>query len=68
MSDELDALEATFQDLAVNPAEMDVDGQRVKEQPLKDIGDAIDRVAANEGVKKKARGVRFTKIIPPGSV
>jgi hypothetical protein len=68
MSDELDALEATFQDLAVNPKSMTVDGQTVTEQSLGEVGDAIDRVAADEGVRKKARGLRFSKIIPPSSV
>ncbi len=49
------------------PAEVSVDGQTVKQQPLGDQIEA-DRYLASKNAAKKGLGVRMTKVVPPGAV
>ena len=63
MSEEL---EDVIREAAKQPAEVSVDGQSVKQQPLADQIEA-DRYLASKNAAKKGIGVRMTKVIPPGA-
>ena len=52
---------------AQQPAEVTVDGQTVKQQPLGDQIEA-DRYLASQDAAKKGLGVRMTKVVPPGAI
>ena len=52
---------------AQQPAEVAVDGQTVKQQPLPDQIEA-DRYLASKEAAKQGLGVRMTKVVPPGAV
>ncbi len=51
---------------AQQPAEVTVDGQRVKQPKLTDQIEA-DRYLASKDAAKQRLGVRMTKVIPPGA-
>jgi len=63
MSEDLDN---TIRENAESPAEASVDGQSVKQHPLRDQIEA-DRHLASKKAAKKGLGVRLTKVIPPGA-
>ncbi len=56
-----------IREAAQQPAEVSVDGQTVKQQPLPDQIEA-DRYLASKEAAKKGLGVRMTKVVPPGAV
>ena len=56
-----------IQKAAQQPAEVSVDGQMVKQQPLPDQIEA-DRYLASKDAAKQGLGVRMTKVVPPGAV
>ena len=60
-------IEDAIREAAQQPAEVSVDGQTVKQQPLRDQIEA-DRYLASKSAAKKGLGVRKTKVIPPGAV
>jgi len=62
-----DELENAIREAAQQPAEVSVDGQTVKQQPLPDQIEA-DRYLASKDAAKKGLGVRMTKVVPPGAV
>ena len=62
-----DDLSNTIRDNASAPAEANVDGQSVKQQPLPDQIEG-DRYLASKSAVKKKLGIRMTKIVPPGAV
>jgi hypothetical protein len=53
---------------AQGPASASVDGQSVSQHSLQDQIDADKYLASKEASKRPRRGLRFTKIIPPGTV
>ncbi len=53
--------------VAVNPAEMETDGLKVKEQTIPDLIAAAKFLGAQGGSATPARGLRFTKLVPPGA-
>jgi len=60
-------IEDAIRETAQQPAEVSVDGQTVKQQPLPDQIEA-DRYLASKEAAKKGLGVRMTKVVPPGAV
>jgi len=60
-------IEDAIREAAQRPAEVSVDGQTVKQQPLPDQIEA-DRYLASKEAAKQGLGVRMTKIVPPGAV
>jgi len=53
---------------AASPLEVESDGQKVKQQSLKDLLDARDRIDSGTAASASPRrGIRFTKLIPPGT-
>ena len=54
---------------AQGPTEASVDGQTVRQQPLKDQIAADRYLAGKEAAKKPGLGgLKFCKLVPPGSV
>lgn len=43
------------------------DGQSAEAHPLGDVVDAVKELDQREAIERKSRGLRFTKISPPGS-
>ncbi len=60
-------IENAIREAAQQPAEVSVDGQTVKQQPLRDQIEA-DRYLASKEAARKGLGVRMTKVVPPGAV
>ena len=60
-------IEDAIREAAQQPAEVSVDGQTVKQQPLPDQIEA-DRYLASKEAAKKGLGVRMKKVVPPGAV
>ena len=56
-----------IREAAQQPAEVSVDGQTLKQQPLPDQIEA-DRYLSSKDAAKKGLGVRMTKAVPPGAV
>lgn len=54
-------------DLAAAPASAEVDGAKVKERPLPELIAADVHLQAKAGAARKTRGLRFTRLIPPGA-
>jgi len=64
MSDLTDTIES----VASNPAEaQNAAGERVKAHDLTDLIKADQYLKQSEGVERKSRGLRFTKLVPPGA-
>lgn len=61
-----DKLDETIRENATGPAEASVDGQTVRQQPLRDQI-AADRYLASKQAAKKGLGVKMTKVSPPGA-
>lgn len=62
-----DEIANAIREAAQQPAEVSVDGQTVKQQPLRDQIEA-DRYLASKEAAKRGLGVRMTKVVPPGAV
>ena len=61
-------LSETIKQTAQGPSLVEIDGNRaVAQDPIKQI-EADRHLAANQGVAKRHRGLRFTKLAAPGSV
>ena len=65
MADE--PLDDTIRENAKGPAEAHGDAGGVKQHSLRDQIEADRFLASKQAVKSKSRGVRFTKIRPPGA-
>ena len=68
MPDPAPNLNQTIRDNAAQPAKASVDGQSVEQHPLKDQIEADRYLASKEAARKPGLGIKFTKIVPPGSV
>ena len=55
-------------DAASQPAKASVDGQSVEQHPLKDQIEADRYLASKAAARKPGLGIKFAKIVPPGSV
>lgn len=62
-----DELEQAIRDNAQQPAEAEVDGVRVKQQPLKDQIAADRYLAGKEAAKDPRKTLRLFKLVPPGT-
>ncbi|MCL4743587.1 MAG: hypothetical protein KJZ54_15440 [Phycisphaerales bacterium] len=60
-------LEQAIKDNAAGPARAAVDGQSVEQHSLRDQIDADRYLASKEAVRRKDRGLRLTRLIPPGT-
>ena len=60
-------LDDAIRENAQGPAEAHGDSGGVKQHSLKDQIEADRFLASKQAVKSKARGVRFTKLSPPGA-
>jgi hypothetical protein len=61
-------LEQAIRDNAAQPAKASVDGQSVELHPLKDQIEADRYLASKDAARKPGLGVKFAKLVPPGSV
>jgi hypothetical protein len=68
MPDPAPNLDQTIRDNAAQPAKASVDGQSVEQHPLKDQIEADRYLASKEAARKPGLGIKFAKIVPPGSV
>ena len=60
-------LDGTIRENAQGPAEARGDSGSVKQHSLKEQIEADRYLASKQAVKSKQRGIRFTKISPPGA-
>ncbi|RMF84922.1 MAG: hypothetical protein D6744_02240 [Planctomycetota bacterium] len=60
-------LESAITTNAQQPAEVEVDGQKVKQHRLKDQIEADRYLASKNAAKQKRLGLRLNKISPPGT-
>ena len=61
-------LDNVIKQIAEGPESAEVDGVRVKQQPLPDIIDADKYLAAKNARANPARAFTRVKIVPPGAV
>ena len=61
-------LEQAIRDNALQPAKASVDGQSVEQHPLKDQIEADRYLASKAAARKPGLGIKFAKIVPPGSI
>lgn len=66
MSDDVD-LEAVLKDAAAAPQSTNIDGTTQASHSLADLAEIADRQAAQTAARKNHRGIRFTKLVPPGT-
>ena len=59
-------IEQAIHDNATGPVEASVDGQSVKQHPLRDQIEADRHLSSKDAAKRKL-GIRMTKVIPPGA-
>ena len=59
--------ETTIEDAAEAPKKMKTGMGEVEEHPLPDLIAAHQYVQAQTAKTKPARGIRFTKLVPPGT-
>lgn len=57
-----------LRDAASQPAKASVDGQSVEQHSLKDQIEADRYLASKDAARKPGFGVKFAKLVPPGSV
>ncbi len=60
-------LQDTIQENAAGPAKVSGDAGSVEQHSLADQIAADRYLAAKDAAKKKRRGLRFNKIVPPGT-
>ena len=61
-------LEQAIRDNAAGPAKAAGDSGSVEQHPLKDQIEADRYLASKNAARKPGLGIRFAKIVPPGSV
>jgi hypothetical protein len=61
-------LDQAIRDNAAQPAKASIDGQTVEQHPLQDQIEADRYLASKDAAKKPGLGIKFAKIVPPGSV
>lgn len=66
MPDADDILDDIVED-AAKPAKASFDGNSVEQHKLADRLAILDRVAAQNAASSPRRGIRLTKLIPPGA-
>lgn len=61
-------LESTIETAAGSPAEVSAFGQTVKQQSIPDLIAADRYLQAKNARRKKTSGLRFVRLVPPGTV
>ena len=61
-------LDNTIKQAAAAPASVNIDGNGATAVDLSKVIEAERHIAANQGVSKSHRGLRFTKLAAPGSM
>lgn len=64
MPDELDDI---IRQNAAAPVKVQTDAGKVEQHPLPDLIEADKHLAAKEAAKSKTAGLKFSKLIPPGT-
>ena len=67
MAGDDDDLEQTIRENAKAPAKATGDSGSVEQHPLRDQIEADRYLASKKAAKSKKLGVRFTKVVPPGT-
>lgn len=67
MADETGSLDDAIRENAQGPAEAHGDSGGVKQHSLKDQIEVDRYLASKEAAKSKSRGLRFSKMAPPGA-
>lgn len=62
-----DDLSSDIQDAAQGPKQVTSDGLTVQAHPLLDLVKADQYLKAQDAAAKKHRGLRFTRLLPPGA-
>jgi hypothetical protein len=62
-----DDLEDTIRQNAEGPAKASNDAGSVEQHSLRDQIEADRYLASKEATRKKGRGLRFSKLVPPGA-
>jgi hypothetical protein len=68
MPDPVPSLEQAIRDNASGPAKASGDSGSVEQHALKDQIEADRYLASKEASKRKGLGIRFSKIVPSGTV
>ncbi|MCE7974812.1 MAG: hypothetical protein DYG92_10915 [Leptolyngbya sp. PLA1] len=68
MPQALSSDDEALREAAAQPAKVSVDGQSVEQQPLKDRLEVERYLASKDAAGKPGLGIKFAKIVPPGSV
>lgn len=68
MSDDSGDLSQAIQEAAAQPAQVSADGLLVQGRPLPDLIEADKHLAGKRAADQPHRGLRVTRLIPPGSV
>lgn len=63
----VDDLEQTIRDNAKAPAKVTGDSGSVEQHPLRDQIEADRYLNSKKAAKRKGLGVKFSKLVPPGS-
>jgi hypothetical protein len=62
-----DDLDDTIEQNAKGPAKVAGDAGTVEQHPLPDQIEAAKFLASKEAAKRPSRGLRFSKLVPPGA-
>jgi hypothetical protein len=60
-------LESTIETAAENPQSASVDGVTVTQRSLSELIEADKYLQAKKASRRKNRGLRYTRIVPPGA-
>jgi hypothetical protein len=60
-------LEAAIETAAENPQSANVDGVSVTQRSISELIEADKYLEAKKAARRKNRGLRYTKIVPPGA-
>ncbi len=61
-----DDLDQTIRDNAAGPAKASGDSGSVEQHPLRDQIEADRYLASKQAAKSKSRGLRLSRLVPPG--
>lgn len=65
---DLDDLDDAISQAMTEPAKASADGVSAESHPLSELSKLRRDLAADEGAANPRRGIRFTKLVPPGAV
>ena len=67
-SEDVEAIEAALATAAVSPLRVKTDAAEVESRPIDDLIAARNALSGNSAGSRPRRGLRMTKLIPPGAV